>query len=146
MTEEKQERRGALVEIEFSLDARVAVLAFMLILVGMIVLNNPYNFVNAAVQTLIVLGAGTIILIVYEEAHGRKMDTHIDWKDILKMILGIVGGLMAILAGGLLAMMSIYDVYFLLGSRYGVFGFASMMAVGAITIAIGAVIIARLFD
>ncbi len=78
-------------KIKFSVGAREVILSVMLVLMIYFAVNNPvYGWFNFLMSTAIVVGAGSMILLVYESSKGNVFELpKIDWKDALWNVLMI---------------------------------------------------------
>ena len=79
-------------KIKFSVGAREVILSVMLVLMIYFAVNNPvYGWFNFLMSTAIVVGAGSMILLVYEASKGNLFEIPkaptIDWKKGLRNVL-----------------------------------------------------------
>lgn len=105
--------------VHFDIDIKKVIVGWTLILVAYFALSlEAYNWVTLLLQTAIVVGAGMLILVIYENASGNVMDLSnlptVNWKGLMRAVVGLIIVIAAVTVGAatlILGFMWMYELF-----------------------------------
>lgn len=100
----------------FDLDIKKVIVGWTLLLVTYFALSlESYNWNTLLLQTAIVVGAGMLILVIYERAGGNIVELPtVNWKGLMQNIIGIIIIVASIVIGAatlILGFMWMYELF-----------------------------------